>query len=363
MRLFSLLLVLAAPLQLLAEPGIYTLAGTGEPGYSGDGGLAAEAQVNNPFGVVIGPDGHLYICDTGNHVIRKIDHETGIISTVAGTGEKGYSGDDGPALEAKLFEPYEIRFDAAGDMFFVEMQNHLVRKVDMKTGIITTVAGIGKQGFGGDGELAIIAQFNRPHSIQFGPDGNLYICDIGNHRVRVVDMKTKIITTLCGTGKAEGPPDGAEISPETPLRGPRALDFDTDGNLWLALREGNAVFRFDLEENKIEHIAGTGAKGLTGNGGPAKEAKLSGPKGISIGKDGNVYLADTESHTVRMINVALRPRRLELIAGTGQRGDGADGDPLECEMARLHGVYADPETGEVFVGDSEAHKVRVIRFK
>ncbi len=341
---------------------IYTLAGTGQPGYSGDGGLAVEAQLNNPFGVVIGPDGHLYICDTGNHAIRKIDHESGVITTVAGTGgEKGYSGDGGPALEAKLFEPYEVRFDAEGDLFFVEMQNNIVRKVDMKTGIISTVAGTGKKGYGGDGGPALEAVFNRPHSIQFGPEGDLYICDIGNHRVRVVDMKTGMIRTLCGTGKGEGPADGAEISPETPLNGPRALDFDSEGNLWLALREGNAVFRFDLKENRIEHIAGTGKKGVTGNGGPAKEATLSGPKGISIGKQGHVYLADTESHTVRMINVELRPMQLELIAGTGQRGDGDDGNPLECPMARLHGVYADPETGEVFIGDSEAHKVRVIR--
>lgn len=343
---------------------IVTIAGTGERGFDGDGGAAAEAKINNPFGVVIGPDNHIYFCDTGNHVMRKIDRETGVITTVAGTGGvKGYDGDGGPATEAKCFEPYEVRFDKDGHMFFVEMQNHIVRRVDAKTGIISTVAGTGEKGFSGDGGAATKATFNRPHSIQFGADGNLYICDIGNHRVRRVDMKTGVVDTICGTGKSEGPPDGAKISPNTPLKGPRALDFDEDGNMWLALREGNAVFFFDFEAGTIHHIAGTGKKGFTGNGGPAKEATLSGPKGISIDPDGQVYLADTESHSVRYIDLNAKPHTLQLLAGDGQKGDGPDGDPLKCQMDRLHGVFVDPKTKEVFIGDSETNKVRVVRPK
>ena len=143
-----------------------------------------------PFGVVRGPDGCLYVCDTYNHCMRKIDTK-GIVTTVAGIGEKkGYSGDGGLATEALLNEPYEVRFDEAGDMYFVEMMNHVIRKVDMKTGKISTVAGTGKKGFSGDGGIARKAMFNRPHSIQFGPDGDLYVCDIGNHRIRRVSMKT-----------------------------------------------------------------------------------------------------------------------------------------------------------------------------
>lgn len=346
-------------IQLTAFSNEYTIdvfAGTGEQGYSGDGGSATDAQLNNPFGVVRGPDGCIYFCDTINHVIRKVDGN-GVIITVAGTGEKGYSGDGGNATDAQLFEPYEIRFDQDDNLFFVEMRNNIVRRVDAKTGIISTVAGSGKEGFSGDGEKATIATMKRPHSIQFDQHGDLFICDIGNHRIRKVDMKTGIISTFAGTGERKMTPDGASIN-GTPLNGPRAIDFDQDGNMWLALREGNAVYKIDMQTNMIHHIAGTGEKGFTGNGGPAKEATLSGPKGISIGPDGNVYLADTESHSVRMID--LQSGNLELIAGDGTRGDGPDGNPLQCRMARLHGIFVD-EDGSIFIGDSETHKVRVIR--
>ncbi len=343
-----------------AEPRaeIATFAGTGQPGLSGDGGPATKAQLNNPFGVTRGSDGALYICDTDNHVIRRVSRE-GVISTVAGTGKRGYSGDSGPALKAELNEPYEVRFDQAGNLFIVERMNHLVRRVEAKTQIITTVAGTGKAGSGGDGGPATQAQLNQPHSIQFDRRGDLYICDIVNHRIRKVDMKTGVVSTFAGTGEKGPIPDGKPID-GTPLSGPRALDFDREGNLWLALREGNAVLKFDLKAKSIHHIAGAGKPGFTGNGGPAKEATLSGPKGLSIGPDGNIYLADTESHSIRMID--LRKGTMELIAGTGEKGDGPDGDPLKCKLARPHGVFVDVD-GAIFVGDSEAHRVRVIRRK
>lgn len=201
----SLLLFLA--LRICPGAELETLAGTGEAGFSGDGGPATAAQINNPFGVEIGPDGHVYFCDTGNHVIRKIDRETGIISTVAGTGGvRGYDGDGGPATSAKLYEPYELRFDGAGNLFFVEMKNHLVRRVDAKTNIITTIAGTGEAGFGGDGGSATSAKLNQPHSIVLDKNGDLFICDIGNQRIRHVDSATGIISTYCGTGKKMGRP-------------------------------------------------------------------------------------------------------------------------------------------------------------
>lgn len=353
---------LAAPLGVVgaaetkAKIAITTLAGTGEKGYDGDGGPATQAHLNGPFGIVRGPDGALYVCDTLNHAIRRVA-ANGTITTVAGTGKSGYSGDGGPAVKAELFEPYEIRFDRAGHMFFVEMRNNVVRRVDARTKIISTVAGTGKAGFSGDGGPATKAQMQSPHSIQFGPDGSLYICDIGNHRIRKVNMKTGVITTLAGTGQRQPTPDGAPIA-GTPLNGPRAIDFDSQGNLWLALREGNAVFRLDLKAGTIRHVAGTGKKGFTGNGGPAAAATLSGPKGIAVAKNGNVYLADTESHSVRMIDV--KKGTLELVAGTGQAGDGPDGDPLACQMNRPHGIFVDPD-GSVYIGDTSTNRVRVIR--
>ena len=333
-----------------------TFAGGGVTGYTGDQGQATRAHLANPYGIARGPDGALYVCEVDNHIIRRIAPD-GIITTVAGTGKRGYSGDGGPALQAMLNEPYEIRFDKSGNLLWVEMKNHLVRRMDAGTKTVNTVAGTGRAGFSGDGGQATNAQLNQPHSIQLDAEGHLYICDIANHRIRKVDAKTGIITTFAGTGSKTATPDGAPIS-GTPLNGPRAIDFDKNGDLWLALREGNAVYRFDRKVGVIRHVAGTGKTGFTGNGGPAREATLSGPKGLAIGPDGNVYLADTESHSIRMIDV--HRGTLELIAGTGERGDGPDGDALRCRMNRPHGVFVDKD-GSVLVGDSEAHRVRVIR--
>ncbi len=335
---------------------IETIAGTGKQGFSGDGGPAIKAELDNPFGIVRGPEGAFYYCEYTGQRIRRIGKD-GVITTIAGTGAVGFSGDGGPALQATFNKPHELRFDAAGDLYIVDMVNHAVRKIDMKSGTISTIAGDGKPGYSGDGGSAAKAQLKQPHSLQFGPEGDLYICDIGNHVIRRVDMKTGVIETFAGTGKPGPTPDGAPIK-GTPLRGPRSLDFDQAGNLWLATREGNQVFKFDLKKGTIHHVAGTGAKGFTGNGGPAKEATLSGPKGIALDSEGNAWLADTESHSVRRINA--RTGILELMAGTGSRGDGPDGDPLNCGMARLHGVFVDSD-GSVYIGDSETHRVRVLK--
>ena len=351
-----ILTVSALSEQACAAPQITTFAGTGAKGFSGDGGPAAGAQLNGAFGLARGSDGALYICDCDNQRVRKVAPD-GTISTVAGNGTRGYAGDGGPAAEAALNEPYEVRFDKTGNVFFVERLNAVVRRVDAKTGVISTVAGTGQPGFSGDGGPAVKAQMNEPHSIGFDRAGDLYICDIKNHRIRKVDMKTGVNSTFAGTGEKKPTPDGAPIA-GTPLNGPRALDFDRDGNLWLALREGNAVFKLDLAAGVIHHIAGTGKQGFTGNGGPAKEATLSGPKGLSVGPDGNVYLADTESHSIRVIDV--KTGTLSLLAGTGARGNGPDGDPLKCQLARPHGVFVDRD-GAVFIGDSEGHRVRVLR--
>ncbi|RYD65884.1 MAG: hypothetical protein EOP84_31570, partial [Verrucomicrobiaceae bacterium] len=333
---FLPLLALVTLFHSIAAGGdIQTFAGTGKKGFSGDQGEAVKAELNNPFGIVRGPDGALYVCDTDNHRVRRVAPD-GTIATVAGNGKRGYSGDGGPAKEAQLNEPYEVRFDATGNMVFVERLNHCVRRVDAKTGIISTIAGTGKEGFSGDGGPATGAEMKQPHSIAYDPAGNLYICDILNHRIRKVDSKTGKISTFAGTGEKKPTPDGAPIT-GTPLNGPRALDFDRAGNLWLALREGNAVYQLAITEGKIHHVAGTGKSGFSGNGGPAKAATLSGPKGLSIGPDGNVYLADTESHSVRMID--LKRGTLELIAGTGKKSDGPEGAPLRCAMNRLHGIF------------------------
>jgi streptogramin lyase len=354
--LINLLLLLFGSTMLAAERlTISTLAGTGIKGFSDEGGPATEAQLNDPTGIARGPDGALYICDTGNHRIRKVTSD-GRIVTIAGTGVAGWSGDGGPATSAKLNEPYEVRFDAAGNIFWVERLSHSVRKCDAKTGIISTIAGTGTAGFSGDGGPATAAQLSDPHSIGFDKAGDLHICDVKNHRIRKVDMKSGKISTFAGNGEKKPTPDGAPFR-NAPLYGPRALDFDKAGNLWIALREGNAVYRLDISSGTVHHVAGTGKKGFDGNGGPARLATLSGPKGIAVGPNGNVYLADTESHSIRMIDSR---GTIHLIAGTGERGDGSESDPVKCQLARPHGVFVDKD-GSIFIGDSDAHRVRVIR--
>lgn len=348
--------ILCLPALQAGEWTIATFAGTGQQGHRGDGGPALSAQVDNPFGVVRGPDGAIWFCEYSGHRIRRVAAD-GTISTVAGTGQKGYSGDGGPALQATFNLPHEIRFDSAGDFYVADMANHAIRKVNRKTGLISTLAGTGQPGYSGDGGPAEKAQLKQPHSIQFDPTGDLYICDIGNHAIRRVDRRTGRIETFAGTGKPGTTPDGAPIA-GTPLKGPRSLDVDAQGNLWLATREGNQVFKLDLRARKIFHIAGTGAKGFTGNGGPAKEATLSGPKGIAVDRSGNIWLADCESHSIRMVDA--RSGRLELIVGNNEKGDGPDGDPLQCKLARPHGIFCDA-SGAVFIGDSESHRVRVLR--
>jgi streptogramin lyase len=346
----------ALALTSLTAQTIETLAGSGQSGFSGDGGPAVKAQVANPYGLEMGPDGALYVCEIDTHRVRRIDLRTGEISTAAGTGVRGYSGDGGPAVSAQLNEPYEVRFDADGNMYLVEMQNHIVRRVDAKTKVITTVAGNGKRGFSGDGGPAAQAQLSTPHSIAFRGQ-SLYIADIGNHRIRRVDLASGKIETFGGTGERLPTPDGAPIA-GTPLNGPRAMAFDKGGDMWLALREGNAVYRVDMTSRTLHHFAGTGGSGYQGDGGPAKAALLAGPKGIAVGPDGAVYIADTESHTIRRIDT--RSGIITTVAGTGSRHDGPDGDALKCGLARPHGVFVGSD-GAVYIGDSENHRVRRVR--
>ncbi len=341
----------------LSPATISTVAGNGTKGSAGDNGPGTSAQLADPGGIARGPDGALYICDTANHRIRRLARD-GKITTFAGTGEKGYSGDGGPATAAKLSDPYEVRFDRAGHVYWVEKSSHSVRKVDPKTGTITTVAGTGRPGFSGDGGPATRAQLSDPHSISFDRAGNLYIADVRNHRVRKVDPKSGVITTLVGNGKREPTPDGANLSGETPVSGPRALDCDRDGNLWLALREGNAVHKLDLAGGTIQHIAGTGTKGFTGDGGPAKTATLNGPKGIAVAPDGKVYIVDTENHVIRVFDP--KNGTIALAAGNGTRGDGPEGDPLKCAMNRPHGVFVDTD-GAIYIGDTDTYRVRVVK--
>jgi len=240
---------------------VTTLIGTGKPGFS-------DTEVNNPYGLAIGPDGALYFCDLDNSRIRKIDLSTKRVTTIAGNGLKGYKGDGGPAVEASLNMPHELLFDAKGDLYIAERDNHVIRKVDMKTGVISTAAGTGTRGFAGDGGPGVKALFNQPHSIVLDRDGSMLICDIGNHRIRRLHLDTGIIETYAGTGETKDTPEGAAVK-GTPVTGPRTIVRAANGDLYLALREGNAIYRIDARTQTYHRLAGSGELGFSGDGGPA----------------------------------------------------------------------------------------------
>jgi streptogramin lyase len=281
--------------------------------------------------------------------------KSGELTTVAGCGRKGYSGDDGAASNAELNEPYEVRFDKAGNMYFVEMQNHIVRVVDAKTHAIRTLAGTGKAGFAGDGGPATKAEFRQPHSVALDDAGNVYVADIGNHRIRRIDAKTGMIATIAGNGEKQMPKDGEAAKGQAVL-GPRSLCIQGD-HLFVCLREGNSVWRLDLASDRWKHIAGTGKQGFTGDKGDAQLATFAGPKGIALGPDGAIYVADTENHAIRRIH----PSGLILtVAGSGPKSAGLPGDggaATKAVLARPHGVCVGPD-GAIYIGDSNHHRVR-----
>ena len=344
----AVFIVLGSARAIAASPSVSTLIGTGSPGYS-------DRQVNNPYGLVIGPDRGLYFCDLDNQRIRRLDLRTHRTTTIAGNGQKAYSGDGGPAVAASLNMPHEIQFDSVGNIYIAERDNHVVRRVDAKTATISTLAGTGAPGFSGDGGPAKEAQLRQPHSIAVDPKGRLLICDIGNHRIRQVDLSRGTIETYGGTGERQPTPDGAAVS-GTPLNGPRTIAIDRDGDIYLALREGNAIYRI-APDATIHHLAGTGEQGYSGDDGPARRATLAGPKGLAYGRR-NLYVADTENHVVRRID--LKTGLITTVLGTGRRGDGPEPDPLRCGLSRPHGVLVDA-AGVLYVGDSEAHRIRIVK--
>jgi streptogramin lyase len=337
---------------------IDTVAGTGKPEDNGRAGVATEINIGQPFGVEIGPDGALYVTEITNHRVLRVDLKTGKLTTVAGCGRKGYSGDGGLATEAELNEPYEVRFDKQGNMYFVEMQNHLIRRVDAKTGVISTIAGTGKKGFGGDGGPATKAQFSVPHSIALDHRGGLYVADIGNHRIRRIDLESGMVDTIAGTGERTLPKTG-QIAKGNPVVGPRALFIQHD-TIWVALREGHSVWTLSLEDGKWFHVSGTGKKGYSGDG-DARDATFNGPKGIAVGPQGDVYVVDTENQAIRKID--LKADKISTIAGYGPDGAGGAGDggpATKAQLGRPHGICVGPD-GAVYIGDTNNHRVRRIR--
>jgi sugar lactone lactonase YvrE len=334
---------------------ITTAVGTGGKGFAGDGGPAEKALLNGPFDVCFDRAGNLYFSDTFNNRIRRVDARSGVIATVAGNGDKGFSGDGGPAVNAALNEPYGVVIDRAGNLFIADRLNRRVRRVDAASGIISTLAGTGEPAYGGDGGPGAEAGLAEPNGLAFGPgETRLYITDVADNRVRVVDLASGTIATFAGTGAAEHSGDGRPAS-EAGTFGARAVKVGPDGTVYILERQGSSLRAVDPVTGNISTIAGTTARGYSGDGGPALAAVFDAPKEMAIDRDGTLLIVDTENHAIRRID--RRTGIVTNLAG-GRQGPGGDGGPAEAAgLDRPHGAVVGPDDA-LYIGDTNNHRVR-----
>jgi len=336
---------------------VRTVAGTGAPGYSGDGGPAARSQLNEPFGVCFDAAGAMFIADCSNHCIRKVD-KTGVITTVAGCGKKGYSGDGGPAVKATMNEPYAVAVDKDGDLFIADRLNACVRFVNPK-GDIFTLAGTGVKGFNGDGQIAVKAQLVEPNGLALDGKHTLYIADVGDNRIRRVDLRTGIISTICGTGKQEEAGDG-DLAGEASINGARAIAVGQDGDLYICERSGNKIRQIDHRTMIIRTISGTGKSGYTGDGKASILATFNGPKWVEAGDRGTLYIVDTENHCVRRVDPDTGI--VTTLVGTGKKGYSGDGESgTMAQLNRPHGCCV--HDGILYIADTENHRIRAVSLR
>jgi hypothetical protein len=341
---------------MAAERGkIQTVVGTGEGGYAGDGGPATQALIGEAYGCDFDTEGNLYISDGRNHTIRRIDKASGIITTVAGSGRQGYSGDGGPATAATLNNLYSLQVATNGDIYIVDRLNAAIRKVEAATGIITTVAGTGEPGYSGDGGPGVLAQLREPNDCFLDGKGSLLIADIQDQRIRRLDLKTGIITTFAGDGEKRRTGDGQPAT-RASIMGARAVCMDSKGNTYICEREGNGVRKVDVN-GMMSTFAGTGERGYSGDGGPALAATWGAPKAIRCDHHDNIIVVDTENHAIRRIDAVTGI--VTTIAGGHQGSDGDGGPATEAGLDRPHGCGIDPQ-GNLYIADGINHRVRVV---
>jgi sugar lactone lactonase YvrE len=341
-----------------AEATIVTAAGTGQPGDGAGGGLAIETRLNMPFDVALDASGNLYLSDTFNHRVRRVDRATGRIVTVAGNGTGGFGGDGGPAIQARLNEPYGLVVGPGGDLFIADRLNRRVRRVDGRTGAIGTVAGDGSKVSSGDGGPGAAAGLVEPNGVALSRDGRvLFIADVAGHRVRRLDLAAGRIATFAGTGRGRHDGDGGPAA-RASIWGARAVEVGPDGSVYILEREGNTLRVVRPDTGLITTLAGTGAKGYSGDGGPAGSATFNGPKELAVDPAGNVWIVDTENHAIRVIDAASN--RIRTAAGTGRPGgDGDGGPPTRARLDRPHGVAVGPD-GSFWIGDTHNHRIRLV---
>lgn len=386
-----------------------TRAGTGEPGFAGDGGLASAASLNEPKGLALDREGHLFIADSENHVIRRVDRVTGLITTVVGVpsdnaaasapppwmqaagqdeadpfaevgqsttekytqqtdlsgtvrylvgaaAQKRFGGDGGLATGALLNFPTAVAVDAQGHLYVADTMNHRVRRVDAQTGVITTVAGTGQARFSGDGGPADQAALNEPAALVVDDAGQLYIADQSNNRVRVVDLKSGLIRTRAGTGSATYDGDGRPAA-ESSLAGPSGLALWA-GGLYIADTFNGRVRCVDLATGLMSTVAGDGGDYRYQAPSEPPSPSLSRPSGIALDQEGHIFLTDSDSHLIRRWDRDTRV--VTRVAGSGAASYSGDGGPaLEASLCYPFGIVAD-RAGALFVADTFNHRIRIL---
>ena len=345
-------------IEVHVAPGmITTYAGTGTNGYTGDGGAATSARLKNPEGIAVAPNGDLYIADSDNHAIRRVSFVTGVITTVVGTGNPGYSGDGSAATSCKLSFPEDVAVLANGDIYVADTGNHAIRKVIAATGTVTTIAGTGNPGSSGDGGPATAAKLNSPRGIAVAANGDVYIGDRSNSKVRKITALTGLITTYAGTGTAGYTGDGG-LAVAARLSTPQGLHLTSTGDLYVADSGNNVIRKIAALTGVITTIAGTGTAGFTGDGGPATSARLDSPEAVHLAPTGDIYISDTGNHAVRRILAATGI--LTTIAGTGAAGYAGDGGPATlAQFNRPRGI-AVASSGTYYVSDKNNHRIRKV---
>ena len=311
-----------------------------------------KSELTSPFGVAFDSAGHLYFVEmTANRAVRL---DAGERVALAGTGKKGTSGDGGPALQAEFDGPHSLAAGPDGSLYIADTWSNRVRKLDLKTGTIAAFAGTCEKGFAGDGGPARAAKFGGVYCIAFDPAGkNMFLADLDNRRIRAIDMKTGVVSTVAGNGAKGVPKDGA-AAVNAPLLDPRAVAADSKGNIYILERGGHALRVVDAA-GKIRTVAGTGEKGFSGDGGDALKAKMNGPKHLCFDRDDGVLFADTENHVIR--KYLPESGKIIRIAGTGKKGSaGVGGSPEQAELSQPHGITLH-SSGDLYISDSSNNRI------
>ena len=357
-RSFSALVLAALSVAVAgAQPAdnwiIETVAGVGD----GDGGPAVEARLSGPEGMALDGAGNLYIADYWNHRIRKVD-AAGTITTVAGNGTRGFGGDGGPAVAAQLNRPAGVALDGAGNLYIADLGNHRIRKVG-SAGVISTVAGDGTGGYRGDGGPATAARLYLPAGVALDGAGNLYIADYWNHRIRRVDA-AGVITTVAGAGSTgeSGGGFGGDGGPATAaqLNRPTGVALDGAGNLYIADLRNDRIRKVD-SAGVISTVAGDGTGGYRGDGGPATAAQLNRPTGVALDGAGNLYITDRVNHRIRKVDAA---GVISTVAGAGRGGYRGDGGPAVAAQLNYPTGVALDGAGNLYIADWGNDRIRKV---